>query len=93
LGTLGNLGASNVLGPTYFQFDLSLVREFRVIEGHAVQVRAEAFNVFNNTRLQPPNMVNGFPNNNAVSLNNPAFGQITNAFDPRVLQIALKYTF
>ena len=82
-----------MLGPKYFQFDVSLVREFRVIEGHAVQVRAEAFNIFNNTRLQPPNMVNGFANNNGVTLNNTAFGQITNAFDPRVLQLALKYTF
>jgi hypothetical protein len=88
LGALGNIGAYNVVGSKYFQFDLSLVREFRLFEGHAFQVRAEAFNVFNNTRLKNLND----PNNNPITLNNAAFGQITNAYDPRVLQLAFKYT-
>ena len=93
LGTLGNSGAQNILGPRYFQFDVSLVREFRIVEGHNLQVRTEAFNVLNSTRLNPLNIVNNQINNNAVTLNNPLFGQITNAYDPRVLQLALKYTF
>ena len=93
LGTLGNTGAQNILGPRFFQFDVSLVREFRIVEGQSLQVRAEAFNLLNSTRLNPLNIVNNQVNNNAVTLNNPLFGQITNAFDPRILQLALKYTF
>jgi hypothetical protein len=83
-GTLGNLGVFNVLGPTFFQFDVALVREFRVREGENLQVRVEAFNLFNNVRF----------NNPSVTFSNPStFGNITSAQDPRIMQLAMKYTF
>ncbi len=93
LGTFGNIGASNVIGPRFFQFDLALVREFRVLEGQSLQVRAEAFNVFNNVRFNNLNVVNNAINNNGVTLSNTLFGTITSAQDPRILQLALKYVF
>src|SRR5205823_752645 len=84
LGTLGNIGASNIIGPHFFQFDTSLVREFRIREHQTLQVRAEAFNLANSVRL----------NNPTLSINNAAlFGAITTAQDPRILQIAMKVTF
>jgi len=94
LGTLGNVGAYNVVGPKYFQFDVSLVRDFRIVEGQTLQVRVEAFNLLNNTRFRNLNELNtGQNSNNAITLNNALFGQITNAFDPRILQFAMKYVF
>ena len=84
LGTFGNLGTYNVLGPHFFQFDMALVRQFRIIEGQRLEVRAEAFNVTNSLRL----------NNPGVTLSTPStFGIVNSAQDPRIMQMALKYTF
>jgi hypothetical protein len=84
LGTFGNMGVFNVLGPKFFQFDMAMVREFRIREGDNLQFRVEAFNVFNNVRF----------NNPSVTLSNPStFGNITSAQDPRILQLAMKFTF
>jgi hypothetical protein len=84
LGTFGNMGVFNVLGPKFFQFDMALVREFRVREGENIQFRVEAFNVFNDVRF----------NNPSVTLSIPStFGNITSAMDPRIMQLAMKFTF
>jgi hypothetical protein len=84
LGTLGNMGHNDILGPDFWQFDLGLSRSFRVREGQRVEVRAEAFNVLNGLRKGAPNL----------GLNAPTtFGQITTALDPRIMQFAMKYVF
>jgi hypothetical protein len=95
LGTLGNMGASNVLGPRYFQFDVALVREFPLHENVNLQVRAEAFNLFNNVRFNNLNVNSlgqGSTTNTTLSAAS-TFGTITGAQDPRILQLALKLTF
>ena len=84
LGTIGNIGTYNVLGPHFFQFDVALSRQFRIIEGHKLEVRAEAFNLTNSVRF----------NNPGVTLSTPStFGNILSAQDPRIMQLAMKYTF
>jgi hypothetical protein len=84
LGTFGNMGVFNVLGPKFFQFDMAMTREFRIREGETLQFRVEAFNVLNNVRF----------NNPSVTLSNPStFGNITSAQDPRILQLAMKFIF
>jgi hypothetical protein len=93
LGTLGNMGAFNVLGPKFFQFDMAIVREFRIREGMNLQFRAEAFNVFNGVRFNANNSGSS-ATNPSVTLSNPStFGNITSAQDPRILQLAMKFTF
>src|SRR5437773_758379 len=47
LGTLGNMGASSIAGPGYWQFDAAFSRTFHVREMQKVEFRAEAFNVTN----------------------------------------------
>jgi hypothetical protein len=66
-------------------FDLSLGKFFAMpFEGHRIQVRAEAFNAFNNVNFLSP----------SLSLANPStFGQFTNVMAPRVMQFALRYEF
>jgi len=84
LGTLGNMGVLNVLGPTFFQFDMALVRQFRIREGQRLEIRGEAFNVTNTLRS----------NNPGVTLSTPStFGRILSAQDPRIMQIAAKFVF
>ncbi len=84
LGTYGNLGTANILGPGAFQFDMSLVRSFAVREKQRVEIRAEAFNLLNHYR----------PGNPAATFSTPnTFGQITSSLDPRIMQLALKFVF
>jgi hypothetical protein len=84
LGQLGNMGYYNVLGPSYWQFDSALSRDFRIREGHTLQVRGEAFNILNGVRFNNPN------NTLAAST---TFGKILSAKDPRIVQLAMKYVF
>jgi hypothetical protein len=82
-GQFGNEGRNIVRGPGIESVDLSLFKDFRVAESQRVQFRAECFNSLNH-----PNF--GLPEND---LESPAFGQILQAGQPRLLQLALKYIF
>jgi len=83
IGTFGNLGSSNILGPASITINMGLTRTFKVRENRSIDFRAEAFNVLN--RVNP-----GIP---GTILTNSNFGKITSAADPRILQLALKYLF
>jgi hypothetical protein len=82
-GTYGNSGKGAIEGPGMWQFDMALSRIFQVREGQTMEFRAEAFNVPNAVRFIDPTTV----------LNSNIFGQVTSAFDPRIMQFALKYFF
>jgi hypothetical protein len=82
-GTFGNAAHNSLRGPGYFDMDLAVSRDFVVRERLTLQVRAEAFNALNH-----PNF--GLPNGSISSAN---FGQITSAFDPRILQGSMKLVF
>jgi hypothetical protein len=82
-GAFGNLENNSLIGPGRFNVDMGIVRSFRMGGERAIQVRAEAFNVFNRVNLSTP----------VSTLNSPNFGLITAAADPRIIQLALKYTF
>jgi hypothetical protein len=66
-----------------------------------LQFRAEAFNIPNLVNWGPPNGLSGNGTSTAsagfitptAALNNPNFGKILSADDPRILQGALKFTF
>ena len=89
LGTFGNVGKASIAGPGFWQFDLALSRTFQLKEAQKVEFRAEAFNLTNSVRLNDPD----------TNLNNSnTFGQVvptavSPAFDPRIMQFALKYFF
>ena len=50
-----------------------------------MEFRAEAFNLTNSFRMDILKLTN--------NLNSGAFGQVTGALDPRIMQFALKYFF
>ena len=80
---IGTASRNPVRGPSYRNVDLALSRRIPVRAGQALEIRAEAFNLLNTANLGTPNAVLGAAN----------FGTITTAFDPRVLQLALKFAF
>jgi len=83
LGTLGNMGPGNILGPGTWQLDTSISRAFQFRETQRMELRVEMFNVTNSFRMKDPN----------VAFGSGAFGQVTAAMDPRIMQFALKYVF
>ena len=99
-GTLGNLGKDNIAGPAFWQFDMSLVKEFRVYENHKLEFRADAFNLTNSFRPGIPMAAGasglaagGSGVNTSFTPGSTTFGTVTSALDPRIVQLSLKYSF
>lgn len=58
-GQIGNLGRNALRGPGVFQVDMGLQRSIPLTEKVSVQIRAEAFNIFNRANfLYPTNTTN-----------------------------------
>jgi hypothetical protein len=83
LGTFGNSGRNILRGPSFFNADLGVIKNTAITENTRLQFRAEFFNVFNNVNF----------NNPGTTVGTPAFGKITSARDPRILQFTLKLMF
>jgi outer membrane receptor protein involved in Fe transport len=82
-GTFGNTGRNVLRGPKSFNADLGLLKTTRITERTALQFRAEFFNIFNNVNFRLPN----------GTLTSASYGTITSAYDPRIIQFALKLSF
>ncbi len=80
VGTFGDTGRNAYFGPGFSSVDSALQKEFKPVERLAIQFRFEAFNTFNRTNLENP----------TNSVQSPNFMQISSAFDPRILQAALR---
>jgi hypothetical protein len=81
--TLGNSSRNPVRGPGYRNLDLAMIRRIPLPVRMTLEIRAEAFNVTNTPPLGAPNGTFG----------SAAFGTITSAGDPRVIQLAAKVIF
>jgi hypothetical protein len=86
LGTPGSASRRSFYGPGALNFDLALLRTFRVSESKSFQFRLESFNTFNHTQFFGPAAVNG-------DFSSDLFGQVVNTAPPRRMQVALKFTF
>jgi outer membrane receptor protein involved in Fe transport len=79
----GSTLRNSVRGPGFARTDLSVFKNIRFANEHRVQLRVEAFNLFNQTRF-------GQPGNQIGTVN---FGRITTSEDGRIVQLAVKYSF
>jgi hypothetical protein len=86
LGSFNN-GTQRTLccGPGLIDWDFSVHKKIPLSETKYFQFRAEIFNVFNRTNYSNPD--------GGYSDGPTAFGLITSAGDPRLLQFALKFFF
>ncbi len=84
----GNSGAGVILGPGNFNWDISIVKNFRITERQQVIFRTEFFNAFNHPQFSNPPAAD-------LAVSTPStFGQITTtSVNPRIIQFALKYIF
>ena len=80
----GNAERNSIAGPNLWTVDLAAVKRlmlpWRVSN---VELRFEAFNLFNRTHFMAPN----------ANRSAPAFGTITRTYDPRQLQLGVKVNF
>jgi hypothetical protein len=84
----GNEGRSVLYSPGFTNFDLSLVKNFSIIERLRAQFRVDAFNAFNHPQF-------GFPNQ-TVNTGNPAKTDTSIAStitDNRDLQLSIRLVF
>ncbi len=82
-GHFGSESAGSFLGPGVERIDLGLLKNFRFSEHASLQMRAEAFNVFNHTNFAGVD----------TGLSDGTFGQITSTFMPRTMQFSAKIYF
>jgi hypothetical protein len=79
----GNEGRNVVRGPGFNRTDLSFFKNFAIRKDDMLQLRVEAFNVFNQARFGQP----------GSTIGTATFGVITSAEDGRIVQLGIKYIF
>ncbi len=83
LGQLGNSRRRFFHGPGIDNFDMALLKSIKFTESKELQLRLEAFNLFNHAQFQNP----------SGEINSSEFGIVTSARDGRILQLGLKILF
>ena len=86
LGTPGNASRRYFHGPGMANFDMAVLKNLRVTESRSLQLRLEAFNVFNHAQFFGPQAVDG-------NISSATFGQAISAAAPRLVQAGAKFTF
>jgi len=81
-GVFGDEGKGVIRGPGRDNWDVSLFKDFSFGERAGLTFRFESFNTFNHTQWNGLNTTFG-----------SGAGAITSAFDPRVLQLGVKFHF
>jgi hypothetical protein len=83
-GEWGDTPKGSLRGPGFWNVNLSFSRNVNLAQGRRLELRAEAFNLFDTVNWGNPN----------VQLANANAGRITSTSgDPRIMQFAVKYNF
>lgn len=82
-GFFGTSGRNTIIGPSDWNVDLGLFKNFQATERIKVQYRWEMFNAFNHANLNQP----------GSNINNNAIGEIRTLSQPRSMQMGLRVTF
>jgi hypothetical protein len=86
LGPQGNAPRRFFYGPGIENTDLALIKTTALANGKALELRFEAFNVFNHSQFHGANAVDG-------NINGRTLGSIVSAAPPRICQVALRVRF
>ncbi len=86
IGGFGRAGRYYGHGPGYDNYNVALLKDTQIKGDTQLQIRAEAFNVFNHVSFANPN---GNINNGGKG----GFGYVTGDQGPRTMQVALKLLF
>jgi hypothetical protein len=81
--TFGTCGRNILVGPSYANWDLSVIKQARFSDGSLVEFRVELFNAFNQVNFELPYAV----------MDTSSFGKIFGAHRAREIEVALRYSF
>lgn len=81
--TPGSAGRGTINGPNTFRVDFTLFKNFRFGERYRLQIRGEAFNLFNTTNYRTLQ----------TNVTSTQYNQVTAFRDPRSLQFGAKFYF
>jgi hypothetical protein len=79
----GTAGRGSINGPSTKRVDFTMTKNIRFRESMQLQLRAEAFNIFNTTNFRTLSV-------NVTAAN---YGQVTAVRDPRTIQLGAKFSF
>jgi hypothetical protein len=83
MGQFGNSRRRFFHGPGLNNFDMALLKTTKITESKELQLRFEAFNLFNHAQFQNP----------TGSINSSTFGLVNSARPARILQMGVKFLF
>ncbi len=91
LGVLGDSSKRFFHGPGLNNWNMALLKTTKITESKELDLRFEAFNLFNHAQfMNPTGLINaGFP----PPVGTGTFGLVTSARDPRIMQIGAKFLF
>ncbi len=96
IGTLGNTGRNDLIGPDLRTTDLSFAKQIpwaSLGQGGNVQLRVEIFNLFNRVNFGPPSLV-AFSGTGTETAPLASFGQIrTTITSARQMQVGVRVVF
>jgi hypothetical protein len=79
----GNLGRNTLRAPGFTNWDMGLIKNIKIVETKEVQLRVDAFNIFNQKSFGTP----------VVSMANPTFGSNVTNGGNRSLTLGAKFSF
>ena len=92
-GTFGNVSRGSLRGPGLVDIDTSLFKKIPISERFNLQLRAEAFNIFNHPNFAFPSQVVFEGNSSSYRYASSAATITSSATSSRQLQLALKLMF
>jgi hypothetical protein len=90
-GTFGHAGKTILRGPGIANWDTAFFKNLPIRESLKLQFRLEMYNAFNHTQFTGFDTATRF--DNAGMQTNARLGQFTGARQPRIVQLALCFTF
>jgi hypothetical protein len=81
----GNAPRNSLRGPGINNWDFALYKDTSINESMKVQLRMEAYNVFNHTQFNPDGI--------GTDIISPTFGSISEAQNPRLMQLVARFIF
>ena len=86
-GQTGNMERNFLMGPTYFNWDASIIKNIKITERVRFQLRAEAFNVLNKENLAITGQFT------QANIGSSTFGRLFANFQPRIIQFVGRLEF
>ena len=84
----GTAGRNIITGPGINNWDMSILKSFRITESQSLQFRVETFNTFNHPQWSGINTLD-----DQLTNSQSTFGNVTGSRSPRLMQLSVRFDF